>query len=610
MNANRRWSWGRGLAGASLALSAIGAALAGGGDFTPNATQPGIAWPILDPSLECEGCHSGYSAGHIEPFDTWAGSMMANATRDPIFWAALDVANHDIPGVGEYCLRCHASKAWLEGRASAALPAIGDADGCALEGELDDAQSEQDFSGLACHLCHRMMVNESPPPGEDGVYYENAQFWIDDEDDCPPDWFGAGPCRRGPYDYPQPGPAPPHPWSESPYHRDSDLCGNCHNVTSPARTLIDENGVDTGIPYPIERTFKEWSQSDYAAAGGGAPLTTCQNCHMPDAAGVEYGCVFQNIPHTDDLPVHDFVGGNAWVPRILRDYYVGEGHVGTERQDSYSATIALTEYQLQERSASLELTAPAAVAPGGTLTVDVEATNLSGHKLPTGYTEGRRMWLQLEIRDATNELVFESGAYDPVTAVLTRDAQAKVYESVRGIWNAGTQQCEHADAFDVEFFHFVLNDCIVSDNRIPPLGFAGTNDPETQPVGYTYPETSPGSGVLVNWDATRYQVPVPEDLVSPLTVTATLRYQTSSKEYIEFLNDEAVTQGFPDDCVERLGGSIGMSRGEFVYQLWNGYDRSPPVDMVADQASVIVDADIFADGFESGSTTAWDQTVP
>jgi hypothetical protein len=453
-------------------------------------------------------------------------------------------------------------------------------------------------------------VNESPPPGEDGVYYENAQFWIDDEDDCPPDWFGAGPCRRGPYDYPQPGPAPPHPWSESPYHRDSDLCGNCHNVTSPARTLIDENGVDTGIPYPIERTFKEWSQSDYAAAGGGAPLTTCQNCHMPDAAGVEYGCVFQNIPHTDDLPVHDFVGGNAWVPRILRDYYVGEGHVGTERQDSYSATIALTEYQLQERSASLELTAPAAVAPGGTLTVDVEATNLSGHKLPTGYTEGRRMWLQLEIRDATNELVFESGAYDPVTAVLTRDAQAKVYESVRGIWNAGTQQCEHADAFDVEFFHFVLNDCIVSDNRIPPLGFAGTNDPETQPVGYTYPETSPGSGVLVNWDATRYQVPVPEDLVSPLTVTATLRYQTSSKEYIEFLNDEAVTQGFPDDCVERLGGSIGMSRGEFVYQLWNGYDRSPPVDMVADQASVIVDADIFADGFESGSTTAWDQTVP
>ncbi|MGH9464704.1 MAG: hypothetical protein ACRD0X_03595 [Thermoanaerobaculia bacterium] len=610
MKVIRSWSWRRALAGALLALPTLGVALAGNDDFTPYATQPGIEWPILDPSLECEGCHRGYSAGHIEPFDTWAGSMMANAARDPIFWAALDVANHDLPGVGEYCLRCHAPKAWLEGRASAALPGVGDADGCALEGELDDAVSEEDFSGLACHLCHRMMVFGAPRPGEDPVYFVNAQYWIDDDADCPPDWYGAGPCRRGPYDYPQPGPAPPHPWAESPYHRAADFCGNCHNVTSPARTLIDENGVDTGIPYPIERTFKEWSQSDYATAGGGAPATTCQNCHMPDAAGVEYGCVFQNIPHTDDLPIHDFVGGNAWVPRLLRDTYVGPGRVGTERHDFYTATIALTEDQLRSRSATLELAAPAGVAPGGTLTVDVEVTNLAGHKLPTGYTEGRRMWLHLEVRDGANRLLFESGAYDPGTAVLTRDPQIKVYESVRGIWNADTQRCEHTDELGVEFFHFVRNDCIRSDNRVPPLGFTGVDDLETQPVGYSYPETAPGSGVLVNWDTTRFQVPLPEGAVSPLAVTATLRYQTASKEYIEFLNDEAIDQDFPDDCVERLGGPVGMSRGEFLYRLWNRTDRSPPVDMVADQASVEVDAEIFADGFEDGSTDAWDQAVP
>ncbi len=596
-----------GLGGALFALPLAGALLAGGGDFTPHATQPPIEWPILDPSLECEACHGHYEdEQHIEPFDTWAGSMMANAARDPVFWAALDVANNDIPGVGEYCLRCHAPKGWLEGRASASLPEVGDADGCALEGELDDGTFEADFSGLACHLCHRMMVNPSPPPGEQPLYTENAQYWIDDEDDCPPDWIGAGPCRRGPYDYPQ-GPAPPHPWAYSPYHQGAELCGNCHNVTSPALTLIDENGADTGIPYPIERTFREWQQSDYAA--GGPLATACQGCHMPDAAGEAYACVFQNIPHTDDLPVHDFVGGNAWIPRLLRDTYPTT--IGAERYDEYTATAALAE-NLLGNAAALELSAPQAVGPGGVLAVEVEVTNLSGHKLPTGYTEGRRMWLNLVVRDERGEVLFESGAYDPVTAVLTRDPQIKVYESVRGIWNDASRRCEHTDGLGVEFFHFVLNDCIVLDNRIPPAGFTGATDLETQPVAYSYPETEPGSGFLVHWDTTRYEIPVsqPQEPTASLTVTATLRYQTSSKEYIEFLYDEALTQGFADDCIPRVGGPIGMSRGEFLYQRWNDSDRSAPVDMASAEVTVSVDGSIFADGFERGDTSAWSQTVP
>ena len=35
-----------------------------------------------------------------------------------MFRAALAVANQDIEGVGEYCLRCHTPRAWLEGRST------------------------------------------------------------------------------------------------------------------------------------------------------------------------------------------------------------------------------------------------------------------------------------------------------------------------------------------------------------------------------------------------------------------------------------------------------------------------------------------------------------
>ncbi len=44
---------------------------------------------------------------------------MAQASRDPVYLAAQAVANQDIPGVGEYCIRCHSPSGWMEGRSKA-----------------------------------------------------------------------------------------------------------------------------------------------------------------------------------------------------------------------------------------------------------------------------------------------------------------------------------------------------------------------------------------------------------------------------------------------------------------------------------------------------------
>src|SRR5690349_21686694 len=57
----------------------------------------------------CAQCHGGGYMGDSTflPFDTWAGTMMANAARDPVFLAALTIANQDAPGSGTFCIRCH-----------------------------------------------------------------------------------------------------------------------------------------------------------------------------------------------------------------------------------------------------------------------------------------------------------------------------------------------------------------------------------------------------------------------------------------------------------------------------------------------------------------------
>jgi hypothetical protein len=599
----------------ALAAHPLGASVA---DFTPHGTQPGLASPFYA-SQSCQFCHRGTHAADAQtmPFNTWSGSMMANATRDPLFWAALDVANHDgtthgAPGVGDYCLRCHAPKAWYGGRVvkDGSGGTVDGSNGCKLTGSYDALDdNDNDFSGESCHFCHRTVDRG---PGGEAPYTHNANAWIDDGD-C----NGQGePCRHGPYNYTVGGNEPPHAWAYSTYLQQSQQCGLCHNVTTPdtstgpLRTLRDATGVDTGVPFPVERTYSEWLQSDFGdlifrdALGDaqvGVPLLSrgrsCQDCHMPNSSDpLARACVYDSAggSRTGNLAVHSLVGGNTWIPTVLS----GEFGAALNRVAEFAQTTqwarAMLQGSAQVSVAPVAFVAPAGATPGSA-TVSVQVTNLSGHKLPTGYAEGRRAWIDLQVRAAGGALVFESGAYDAATGTLTADAQIKIYEVRQGIWDAGSNSCA-TSAGGREQFHFVLADCIAKDNRIPPLGFVGGGDIETRPVGYTYPVTPGNATHLVNYDRTSYTVTVPPGTALPLSATATLYYQTASRDYIEFLRDEAVAAAIPSEqtmCASSRAqpltvGPQTRSRGQYAYDLWTtpAYGRSPPETVGAATASL------------------------
>ncbi|MEO5560855.1 MAG: hypothetical protein ABIO49_13120 [Dokdonella sp.] len=588
-------------------------------DFTPHGTQPGLFNQLIF-SDNCAGCHRGNTPAQTKfrPYSSWAGSMMANATRDPLFWAALDIANHDAPGSGDFCLRCHTPRGWLEGRVvKGGFNPDNDiakgAAGCLLAGAYDSADDlDSDFGGETCHFCHRLMPQG---PNSEPGYTENANAWVDDGN-CA-NTNDLEPCRRGPYTYAPTDNTPPHAWVQSDYHTQGAICGLCHNVSSPdtvtgpVKTLKLNDGTDTLRPFPIERTFSEWQQSQFAQAAG----ETCQACHMPQSEDpAATACSIPGYPNrTGNLPVHAFVGGNTWVPGIIKGQYAGGiiDNGGSSRDASYDQTITWTR-QMLGTAASVATTIQGYTPPtssAGSMAVAVKVTNLSGHKLPTGYSEGRRMWLNLQVRDANGGLVFESGTYDVNSGVLGTDAQAHIYEVQQGIFNhLGSNQCDVENASGKAMFHFVLNDCIAKDNRIPPLGFkpATASDPngyDTRPVGVTYPETAPGSGILVNYDTANYTVPVPAGAVGPLTATARLYYQTSSKDYIEFLRDEAVansTQGENAMCMGAASrpftvGPQASTRGQFIYDLWN--------DRVANDR-------VFTDGFDGVAPTRYGKSPP
>jgi len=499
-------------------------------DFFLPGTQPNQLTASIPNPTDCDVCHTAAI------YDKWRGSMMSQAARDPVFWAALKVANSDAPNSGDYCLRCHTPKGWLEGHSHPA-------DGTAL--------TSTDLSaGIACEVCHRM-VDPIPSPNDEAVALD-AAIRAALTTTVPTDHPGSAMLildpadnRRGPFSL-----TPPHTayrtdflgQSGSPI-TESRVCGTCHNLDNPVLSWDATRGqywpntanqpppsVANGALFPIERTYDEWLNSQYATTGVFAPqfagadpsgiVQSCQDCHMPRALGAaaedEYGPIYRDCLTTGCLPEHTLVGGNTWVPSLLQNPVWRLNAAGEALY--LNATITNARTMLQE-AGTLTMT----VGFTGTIKfATVRVTNESGHKLPTGYPEGRRMWVNVRAFNGAGSLIFESAEYNPNTGVLTVDPTAKVYEVKQGLTS---QLAAFLGLPSGESFHFTLNNTVLKDNRIPPRGYtvAGYSAPGLTPVGATYVDGQ-------YWDEKTYTLPA-----GTVAVTVSLYYQTSSKEYIDFL---------------------------------------------------------------------------
>lgn len=540
-------------------------------NFFHPGTQPdtssGKDFAPMVSAENCRLCHEVYEPSKDREYpiySRWAGSMMANAARDPLFQACLTIANQDVAFSGDLCIRCHSPGGWLGGRS---LPT----DGSALRGE--------DFEGVTCNFCHRMVdpvfkAGVSPP--RDELLLEalasagllplqpgNAGYVVDADD-----------VRRGPFDdithnlhgvdivY-------------SPFHSESDQCATCHDVSNPAYVRQPDgsyalNGFGVEHPtldkfdmFPLERTYSEWANSTYATIGvdsggvfgGNHPtgvMRSCQDCHMPDTQA--YGCVFDFEPYAFErlnLPAHDFNGGNAWMQEVLYNLYPDE------LQPVYLADSQDRAVYMLRNAATLEVTQEAC-------SIKVRIINETGHKLPTGYPEGRRMWINVEFRDAALNVLAERGRYASFSADLTT-SDTKVYEAKLGPDAAIAMLTGLAEA---PSFHFALNNKYYKDNRIPPRGFTNAAFAAVQaaPVDSTYADGQ-------YWDDTLFRIPP-----TATTATVTLYYQTASKEYISFLRDENHTN----------------DAGNILYEQWELTGKSPPV-LMSQRVAVGLVGGAFAD---------------
>jgi hypothetical protein len=568
-------------------------------DVQQPGTQPNEVGNLESPD-KCDNCHGGYNSA-VEPAFNWRGSMMANAGRDPIFWATLAIAEQDFDGSGDLCIRCHSTGGWYAGHSTPT-------DGSGL--------TAGDADGVDCDTCHKMtnpnnqefLGAMTPPFVANGVdngsivgYYGSGMLSL---------WGGAD--KLGPYSNADAR----HQWMQSKFHRSKDFCGSCHDVSNPVvGDLAPNNGAqDTAgaviangtpgdpvegkaafnnFPYQygiVERTYSEYYSgalsstlvSNYDnlpadlktgviesvanAAGGdyadGDPrYFTCQTCHMRATTGA--GANKRGVLIRPDLPLHDLTGGNYWMPDAIQFQDTSGtlrlgGGLSTTQIDALNAGKDRAIQQL-DLAATLEVT-------GDTLKV----TNLTGHKLISGYPEGRRMWLNINWYDPDGNWVAEDGAYGeltvdiggtPTTVRTLLDLDyAYIYEAHYGMtqeWASALIDLGYAGTIplsfdretgavtltlgelalgtngpDAETFHFVLNNAVIKDNRIPPYGFAYEEARVRNALPVPANQYGGGSaGSTYNyWDEITLSPPG-----NATYAEINLMYQPTSWEYVQFL---------------------------------------------------------------------------
>jgi hypothetical protein len=293
--------------------------------------------------------------------------------------------------------------------------------------------------------------------------------------------------------------------------RESELCATCHTLITEA---LGADGRVIGS-LPEQMNYQEWRHSAYFEE-----QRSCQSCHMPLAQGpVRIASVLGN--YRESLSRHTFVGGNAFMLRLMNRYRAELGVEATSAE--LDATARATIRQLERDTATIAV--EAADLADGTLAVDVVVRNLTGHKFPTGYP-ARRTWLHVTVRDTHGRTVFESGRvteagliegnasdaagemFEPHYEEITNPDQVQIYESIMGT-PAGLPTTGLLQATQY-----------LKDNRLLPRGFDKRTAPsEIGVVGAAdTDEDFEGDG-----DRVRYRIPVTAN--APVTVDIELQFQ-------------------------------------------------------------------------------------
>ncbi|MBS7662105.1 cytochrome c family protein [Pseudomonas lalucatii] len=367
-------------------------------------------------------------ACHTEIYRQWRSSMMSQAWDEPVYRALLKLASEATEGRVD---------TFCTGCHSPIGLTTGQITAELNRSSVEDSAREHPLPGVDCESCHNISARTG---------LDNGAYVMTPRAHGRSTKFGPRKDAVSPY----------HDTVYSALHTRSDFCATCHNVTHPFSSVA------------VERTYDEWLESPYSLNG-----ETCQDCHMPGFAG--RAAIMG--PEREHVASHWFSGANA---TLLS--YLGQDEAAQRARDMLARAARIEFQDLPDR-----------VRPGEYVEVAVKVSNVgAGHKLPTGFPEGREIWIDLRVTDASGRQVYRLGAVkDGETEEGTRNFKVHLGD-------------RDGNVLDIEVWKATQ---ILSDNRILPKGYI----------------------------VREFSFRVPADAVGPLTLHADLNYWPFSQKLADFL---------------------------------------------------------------------------
>ena len=463
----------------------------------------------------CESCHiagtgvlTTQTGRDISPLTLWRSTMMANASKDPLWQAKVSAESIENPAlqaiIETKCTSCHAPLGKTEAFHLGATSFL-------LSEATEDPLS---MDGVSCTLCHQVR--------SEGLYHDStftANFPLDDSHEI-----------FGPYQNPVAQPMFNQTGFNPVYSEhigESRLCATCHTLFTP---YLDNQGNVAGT-FPEQTPFLEWRNSSYVDD------KSCQQCHMP--AVNEEMLLSVSPPWLSELrsPVyeHELTGGNAFMIRMLKEN-------SNELQIAASplhldSTISKSINTLQS---AVELSMENLVSDDS-LRLSVMLKNVSGHKFPTGFPS-RRAWVYLRVENNTGSVIFESGDWDENGIILDGALSwQQHHNTINDDSKVQIYQALMKDVDDNLTYILLRGAAYLKDNRIPPTGYipGGPDDDNIAIHGFAeadvdfnrFSNGNHGSGA----DIISYSIPLNNE--TEFDVTVKVCYQTIDPHFAQNLSE-------------------------------------------------------------------------
>jgi len=472
----------------------------------------------------------------------WETSTMANSARDP-YWHAVVANELDIypqleDEINDTCTVCHAPMANTlakkeTGGVDYKLFSSGSAEeGTFQQGLLDMDDTSELFNhamdGVSCSLCHQIEDVGLGTAASMTGGYTIPTIAEEDKEERPA--FGQ---------YADPDVIYMKTVGEftptfGAHISTSETCATCHNLNLEP---VDHDGnLSTEVTHFAEQAmYTEWLVSDFAV--GKPQEASCQSCHMPKLDRDVFLATSNASNKRPDFSEHTFLGANTVMQQIMND---NKAALGIDADLDFIPSIERNR-EFLKTSAEIQVTAN--TLNNGVLDFDVTVTNLTGHKLPSGY-HSRRAYLHAVVTDSNGVVVYENGLIDsdggiagvdedinsalwePHHEVITEATQVQVYQAITG-------------NDDDERTHSLLNSAyFLKDNRLTPAGFDKNNVPaDVAVLGLAQNDANFNLGS----DTTKYLARL-NGGTAPYNVTVYFRYQPISKGHLDdlFLNSDRI----------------------------------------------------------------------